>query len=262
MKNYRSLFDGIDDFRLYANVSSSLEYSDIEAFVDSAVKSLIMPVIGKTALDEVLASDADSLKPAVAPLACMLATDELSVNFGSTGHTVSSSKNVLPASDMKVSAYREACRKRGYMEFEYWLSYMHIFNSVEFICTDDVIQYSGLNLRHPFLMFHQIAPAIRDICFRDILPVMGDMYDEIGTPKKRSISVSQTFRIKLKTYVVQSALISVCGADPFPLQPEISLNPETAVRMKTLYQDILAELRKLSACEKFDNTDKKIFSCI
>lgn len=278
MRNYNTdeLFGSTEDLQTYVNVNSQFPIDKIRPFVRNAVRQLIRPIVGNELLASVFADEErkDRFKQVVAPLAVMLATHELSVNFGDNGHTVSGSKTLLPASDVKVSAYRDACYHRGYAELESWLQEEFAFKSGNFLTgPDDLESLLGIRVTHPYLLFDMLENSFADIAQWQLNRILtGDQYDSLFEGSADNNPEWKQLLLYVKKFIVKQAFVKAFGAGmpqsgPGVYTPELpafdiaDMKADTAMLLD-LIRATVVQLEESYIPENEDETHKKHFSCI
>lgn len=278
MRNYNTdeLFGSTEDLQTYVNVNSQFPIDKICPFVRSAVRQLIRPIVGNDILTSVFADEErkERFKQVVAPLAVMLATHELSVNFGDNGHTVSGSKTLLPASDVKVSAYREACYHRGYSELEAWLQEEFAFKPGNFLTgPDDLESLLGIRVAHPYLLYDMLENFFADIAQWQLNRILtGDQYDSLFEGSSENHPEWKQLLLYVKKFIVKQAFVKAFGAGmpqvgPGVYTPELpafdidDMKADTAMLLD-LIRATVVQLENSTMPESEDKKHKKHFSCI
>ena len=131
------IFKTTEELAKHVKITVSLDFKVIEPYVQAATDKYIAPYVGNKLLDKMVEfyeltpqnrAKVDNYKKlekllvyiqkTAAPFALLLATDETSINFGDTGHTVSRTTNLAPASDAKIKAYKHSLRERAWFNME------------------------------------------------------------------------------------------------------------------------------------------------
>ena len=90
--------------------------------------SLLPPILGDKLLTTIEDNTDDALYKkicrALAPFALALATDEMSINFGESGHTVVRSESVAPASDAKIAKAEGSLFSRAWQNLDKAIDYV------------------------------------------------------------------------------------------------------------------------------------------
>lgn len=122
----------IDDLRQTVKVNASFPFASLEPYLDDAFYRYLLPYVGEP-LAERLAGDGradEDLKVrtmiarALGPLAVALASPELGVLIGDSGHTVSRTDKVTVASDQKIARSEESMQERGWRNLEWLIGYL------------------------------------------------------------------------------------------------------------------------------------------
>lgn len=278
MKSYNTdqLFGSTEDLQEFVNINNQFPIDKLNPFIRSAVYTIIRPIVGNQVLQDVFTDQEriDRFKAVVAPLAVMLATHELSVNFGDNGHTVSGSKTLLPASDVKVSAYRDACYHRGYAELETWLQEEFVFKPGNFLTgPDDLESLLGIRLTHPYLLYDMLENFFADIAqwqLNRILP--GDQYDSLFEGSSENRPEWKQLLLYVKKFILKQAFVKAFGAGlpqvgPGVYTPELpafdiaDMKADTTMLLD-LIRATVVQLENSTMPENEDEKHKKHFSCI
>ncbi|MDU1906406.1 MAG: DUF6712 family protein [Dysgonomonas sp.] len=75
-------------------------------------------------VDEKYAKILPLARRVLGPYAVMLSTDELSINTGDSGHTVTKTDHLVPASDAKIAKYSNSVLERAWRNLELLLEYL------------------------------------------------------------------------------------------------------------------------------------------
>lgn len=117
-----ALIKSIDDLRKYTKVNRNMGFETLEPYVRDAQDKYLLPAFGAGLLDDIENKEGDVLHGmlcrSLAPFTLALASDEMSINFGESGHTVSKSETVAPASDAKIARAAESLYNRGWTNLE------------------------------------------------------------------------------------------------------------------------------------------------
>ncbi|MDD4010495.1 MAG: hypothetical protein PHQ67_11935 [Fermentimonas sp.] len=124
-----ALINTIEDLQKYVRVNNSIDFEMFSQFIIDAQDKYIRPYVGQELIDKLNVETADKLKTylcrALAPFSMALATDEFSINFGESGHTVTRSQTSAPASDSKIAKATESLFNRGWSNLDNALRYLH-----------------------------------------------------------------------------------------------------------------------------------------
>ena len=117
-----ALIKTIDELRKYVKINKSKDFETYEMFIQDAQEKYIEPYFGSTLLETLETKANDELRlqicRALGPFSLALATDEFSILFGETGHTVARSEKVAPASDAKIEKATQSLFERGWSNLD------------------------------------------------------------------------------------------------------------------------------------------------
>lgn len=122
----------IDDLRQTVKINASFPFVSLEPYLDDAFYRYLLPYLGEP-LTEQLSKDAVTnedikvrtmIARALGPLAVALASPELGVLIGDSGHTVSRTDKVTVASDQKIARSEESMLERGWTNLDRLLGYL------------------------------------------------------------------------------------------------------------------------------------------
>lgn len=122
----------IDDLRKTVKVNASFPFVSLEPYLDDAFYKYLLPYLGES-LTERLSKDTVTdedmkvrtmISRALGPLAVALASPELGVLIGDSGHTVSRTDKVTVASDQKIARSEESMLERGWTNLDRLLGYL------------------------------------------------------------------------------------------------------------------------------------------
>ena len=122
----------IDDLRQTVKVNKSFPFDSLDPYLDDAFYKYLLPYLGEP-LAERLAKDpvtSEDIKVrtmitrALGPLAVALASPELGVLIGDSGHTVKRTNDVTVASDQKIARSEESMLERGWINLDRLLGYL------------------------------------------------------------------------------------------------------------------------------------------
>lgn len=122
------LIDSIETLQQYIRVNKSTDFGIYKTFISDAQDKYLVPFFGEELLDIIEATDPLYMQVcrALAPFSMALATDEFSINFGESGHTVSRSTSVAPASDAKIERAKVSLFERGWDNLDKALQYVEL----------------------------------------------------------------------------------------------------------------------------------------
>ncbi|MDR0824589.1 MAG: hypothetical protein LBN74_05805 [Prevotella sp.] len=125
---------------------------------------------------------------ALGPYAVMLSTDEMSINTGDGGHTVTKSDKLTPASDAKIAKASDSLHERAWRNLECLLEYLHGHESdypewkeskyyknrqTSYFPSAEVFQDSGLiDIKYSRLTFEKLRQLIISIEKTEVKPLL------------------------------------------------------------------------------------------
>lgn len=122
------LIHDIETLRQYVKLNASTDWDTYRPFLLDAQEKYITPYFGEALLETIANDENDKLRErifrALAPFSLALATHELSINFGETGHTVTRTDKLAPASDAKIKLATESLLERGWHNLDRALRYV------------------------------------------------------------------------------------------------------------------------------------------
>jgi len=122
------LIQSIDELRKYVKINTSKNFDTYRMFVADAQDRYIVPYFGSELVSSLVNDDDDLLREylcrALGPFSLALATDEFSISFGETGHTVLRTDKEAPASDAKIERAEESLYERAWANLDKALDYM------------------------------------------------------------------------------------------------------------------------------------------
>lgn len=130
------LITTIEQLKDTVKVNKSLPFQSISPYLDDAEEKYMKHYLGENLCEkltaEVILSTSEygmlliKARKALGPLALALATHELSIIIGDSGHTVTRTDQVTAASDNKVALSAESMLSRGWNNLERMLKYLEI----------------------------------------------------------------------------------------------------------------------------------------
>lgn len=123
----------IDDLKQTVKVNASLNFTIMVPYLDDAYDKYILPYLGE-ALVKRLSDNSDRasdlklfvlVSRALGPLALSLASPELAVLIGDSGHTVTRNDKFTVASDQKILRAEESMQERGWRNLDQLLEYLN-----------------------------------------------------------------------------------------------------------------------------------------
>lgn len=122
------LITSLDQLSEFVKISKSRNFEVYSPFIRDAEQKYLEPYFGESLLSHIAEKKEDELYSllcrSLGPFSLALATDELSINFGETGHTVTRTDTLAPASDEKISKAVESLLARGWANLDYALRYI------------------------------------------------------------------------------------------------------------------------------------------
>lgn len=122
------LIHDIETLRQYVKLNASTDWDTYRPFLRDAQEKYIAPYFGQALLDNIRNNDSDMLRErilrALGPFSLALATHEMSINFGESGHTVTRTDKLAPASDAKIKLATDSLLERGWHNLDRALRYV------------------------------------------------------------------------------------------------------------------------------------------
>ena len=124
-----ALINNIEDLRKYVKLNATSDFSTLAPYINDAQDKYLAPYVGNKLLTTLETNpDDDLLKSllcrALGPFSLALATDELSINFGESGHTVTRTDKLAPASDAKIERAMGSQFERAWANLDRALNYL------------------------------------------------------------------------------------------------------------------------------------------
>lgn len=122
----------IDDLKQTVKVNASLTFTALVPYLEDAFDKYVVPYLGD-ALVERLSGNLDKVNDlrlfvlvgrALGPLAVVLASPELGVLIGDSGHTVTRNEKFTVASDQKIARSEDSMLERGWKNLDQLLEYL------------------------------------------------------------------------------------------------------------------------------------------
>ena len=130
-----TLIKTVDELRKYVNINASSSFKTYEPFIADAAEKYIIPYFGDSLITNLDLEETDALRiricRALGPFAIAMATDEMSINFGESGHTVTRSESIAPASDAKIEKAEGSLFSRAWQNLDKAISYV-IAHQIEY----------------------------------------------------------------------------------------------------------------------------------
>lgn len=123
-----ALIKSIDDLRKYVKIARSKDFDTYEPFIEDAQQRFLEPYVGFELLQNLESDNGNNLTNllcrALGPFSLALASDELSINFGEAGHTVTRTDSLAPASETKIEKAKQSLMERGWANLDKALRYL------------------------------------------------------------------------------------------------------------------------------------------
>ena len=143
------LIKDIETLRKYTKLNASTDWDTYRPFLRDAQEKYITPYFGETLLETIGSDEADKLLErilrALGPFSLAVATDEMSINFGESGHTVTRTTTLAPASDAKIKKATDSLLERGWHNLDGALRYVSM-NSVSYPSWEENTRLMGTAL--------------------------------------------------------------------------------------------------------------------
>lgn len=276
--NPADLFESMEQVATYVNINTDFPMDSFLPFISSAVNTIVRPIVGVRFLSEYLAAsdNPEQFCAVIAPLAVMLATHEHSISFGESGHKVSKNENagLIPASDQKVEAYRDACARRGYAELDIWLQDYYEFPSGNFLTgPEDLTRFLGIRIQHPYLLWNVLEPVFSDIAQWELNKILtGDQYDSLFPGSSEPYPQWSGLLLLTKKYILKRGFLKLFGGESvkqetYSYVPEFShFDPDVMKKdVEIILNELQAKVAQSDPDSGFDperNKHKRSFSCI
>ena len=137
-----AIIKSIEQLRKYVKINASKDFTTYEPFLEDAQQKYIEPYFGASLLDRLDGIAEDPLTVqicrALGPFSLALATHEFSINYGESGHTVTRTDKLTPASDAKIEKATQSLFERGWANLDRAISYVRRNRSSyeEWVVTD------------------------------------------------------------------------------------------------------------------------------
>ena len=107
-----ALITSTEQLKKYVSINASKDFATYEQYVIDAQREYLEPYVGYKLLEDIEAKDDDKLYillcNALGPFSLAIATHELSIQFGESGHTVVRTDKLAPASEAKIEKAKES----------------------------------------------------------------------------------------------------------------------------------------------------------
>lgn len=198
-----NLFSNIDELKFFVKVNSSIQLDTLAPYIDDARDMFISRYVGAKLMVslETWAKDRAEdnaamvallpvVQRALAPFTLLVATHETSINFGDSGHTVSRTDKLAPASDAKIAKYTESLQRRAWNNLELALQFLDEnagnypdfkANASHFIRSAADFQDNGLvDIDYSRLTYQSVVMTMAGIEQKDLLKLLGaTLFDQL-----------------------------------------------------------------------------------
>lgn len=129
----QSFIQTIEDLKRTVKVNKSeFLFATLSPYLDDAYEKYIVPYIGETLIERLLGNVTGETEHrlhwgicrALGPLSIALATPELGVLIGDSGHTVTRTDKVTVASDQKIARAEESMTYRGWKSLDWLINFL------------------------------------------------------------------------------------------------------------------------------------------
>lgn len=186
-------FKTIGDLRHTVKVNASLKFEILEPYLQDAFDRYIIPYLGESLVkrlyEEPPTAEFSAVKTfasrALGPLAVALASPELGVLIGDSGHTVTRNDSFTVASDQKIARSEESMQERGWANLDKLLEYMaaHV---EEFPEWKESRYYKGMSQSHylntaqEFQGFGKVDIGYSSLTFERFRPLLEALEMKLG----------------------------------------------------------------------------------
>ena len=177
----QALFKTTADVKKTVKVNASLPFESLAPYLDDAYELYILPYVGERLMAKLLQNPnsraMELARRALGPLAVAMASPELGIALGDTGHTVVNTDKVAVASDNKIQKSEESMDERGWRNLELLLELFssditnfpewtdsryyklcstgHFFNSAQ-----EFQDFGKVDIRYSRLTFEKLRPVL------------------------------------------------------------------------------------------------------
>lgn len=190
-----AIIPDIATLKMVVKINAAIPYESVSPYINDALDIYIEPQVGNVIIDIAGIGDDAQLKDKIlrclGPLTLTLATDELGIQFGDSGITVSNEQGKRsPANEAKIAAAKENLFFRGMQALDRLLDYLErnklkypdyadhvsITNRVScFIRSAQEYQDVGLvNIDYSTLTYRTMLPTIRQLQERHVREMLTD----------------------------------------------------------------------------------------
>lgn len=187
------IISDIDALQRVVKINASIEFYVLEPYLNDALDIYIVPHTGQELADLAsAATDSDltlRFSRALGPLAMALATDELGIQYGDGGITVTNTDSRSPANDSKILAARQNLFFRGMQQLDLLLRWLednadsypqyaeHRSKTADGCMVHDArgVEQDGLiDISLSVLTYRMMVPMMRQLQESVLRPLLGD----------------------------------------------------------------------------------------
>jgi len=205
------IFKTTEELAQYVKINKNLLFDIMAPYIQQAMDQYISPYLGDSLLDKLeefynVSAAAQATKDnsalwaklllyvqkTAAPFAVLVAVDETSINFGDTGHTVTRTDKLAPASDAKLAKYKKSLTERSWFNLEQLLALLeqnpqvwpewqaapqyHIRKGNFFSSAKDFQNNGLVDIQYSRLTFEKLRMSIQSLEITEAKPILGDAY--------------------------------------------------------------------------------------
>jgi len=181
----QKIITAIEELQATVKINKSIPFSILYPYLDDAYYKYLVPYVGEELLSKICEDEANSYEitlhmmtqRVLGPLTVALASPELGIQIGDSGHTVTRNDKFTVANDSKISASEKNMQERGFDNLERMLNFLEKnilnfplwkkcdyylnFSVGHFINSAYEFQHFGhININFSRLTFEQFRPAI------------------------------------------------------------------------------------------------------
>ncbi|MBK5720139.1 hypothetical protein JGH11_04560 [Dysgonomonas sp. Marseille-P4677] len=133
-----AIINSIEQLRETVRVNKDAPFANFVMFLNDARDHFLLHYLGSKLIDKLESVDSSGTtdedakyikilpmaRRVLGPYAVMLSTDELSINTGDSGHTVTKTEKLAPASDAKIAKAANSLLERSWKNLEFLLEYL------------------------------------------------------------------------------------------------------------------------------------------
>lgn len=204
-----AIIKNIEQLKLTVKVNKSSPFEVWEIFLNNAQNIILTKYLGVDLINRLESIDENSTdegdkkylkvlplaRQVLGPLAIALSTDETSINTGDSGHTVTRSETLAPASDSKIEKANASLENRAWNNLEVLLEYLeenisdfpelrnsHYFRfcRTKYFLSAAVFQESGLvDISYSRLCFEKLRQLIIGIEKTEVRELVTESVDDV-----------------------------------------------------------------------------------